>query len=302
MASRSGLFAGCFVTVLCAVAAAFAAEPTPDEAAIHEAAVKFVDAYNAKDAAAIAALFTPGARFEEADGTVVEGREAIQAAFEAAFAADPDSQIGLTIDSLTLLTPDVAVEQGLTENFPDGETLVSRGRYLVVHLKRDGVWAMAAARSMEPEVLSNYAYLQPLEWLVGDWIDEDADAVIETSARWDEGRNFLVQEYQVRRGSQVVEKGTQRLGWDPVARQVRGWIFDSEGGFGESLWTEAGGAWVVTTTAVRPDGGRVSSTRTLLPSGDRVEVHVAQRVDAGEPQPDLDFTMVRRPPGAASAE
>ena len=31
---------------------------------------------------------------------------------------------------------------------------------------------------------------------------------------------------------------TQRIGWDPAAKQIRSWEFDSEGGFGEGTWGE----------------------------------------------------------------
>lgn len=271
-------------------------QSSPDEAAIQDAAVKFVDAYNEKNAAAIAALFDAKARVEEADGTVIEGGDAIREAFTAAFEDDPDGQIGLSMESLTMLTPDIAVEQGATEFYPDGETLTSRGRYLVVHQKKDGAWRMISARSLEKEVLSNYEYLRDLEWLVGDWIDEDATETVETNFHWDEGRNFLIQEFQVVRGSELLLKGSQRLGWDPQKKQIRGWVFDSEGGFADSSWVQTDDAWVVTTSGVSSDGASKSETRTLVPGVDRVEVLIANRTLGGKSQSDLAFTMVRRPP------
>lgn len=287
--------------VLSAARSALAQDASADEQAIQDAAVKFVDAYNAKDAAAIAALFSANARMEEADGTVIVGDEAIRTAFQAAFEAEPEGQIGLDMDSLSLITPDVAVEQGATEFYPDGETLTARGRYIVVHLKKDGAWRMISVRSLEKDVLSNYEFLRPLEWLVGDWVDEDATAVVETTYRWDEGRNFLLQEFQVRQGSEVVIKGSQRLGWDPQAKQIRGWIFDSEGGFGEAQWVQADDSWIVTSRGVSSKGDNVSGTRTLTPQGDRVLVRMSNRVSDGVAQPDLEFTMVRRPPLPATA-
>jgi uncharacterized protein (TIGR02246 family) len=271
-------------------------EPSPDEKAIEDAAIKFVDAYNAKDAAAVTALFDSQARFETADGTVLVGEEAIRDAFTEAFESDPNGQISLDMESLTLLTPDVAVEQGSTGFFPDGETLTSSGKYLVVHLKKNGAWKMISARSMEPEVLSHYEYLRRLEWLLGDWIDEGEDETVNTTFRWDEKRNFLLQEFEVLRGSEVLIKGSQRIGWDPQAKQIRGWIFDSEGGFGESRWVENDGAWVITSSGVSNTAENATSTRTLTPNGDRVEVQITGRLSAGETLPDLAFTMVRRPP------
>ena len=46
--------------------------------------------------------------------------------------------------------------------------------------------------------------------------------------------------------------GTQRIGWDPLKRQFKTWIFDSEGGHGEGYYTRNGDQWVVKTEGVRP--------------------------------------------------
>jgi len=282
--------------ILFAVLPAADDEPSPDEKAIQDAAVKFVDAYNEKNADAIAALFDPKGRVEEADGTVIIGQDALRAAFAEAFQDEPDGQIGLEMDSLTLLTPDIAVEEGATEFFPDGETMTSRGRYLVVHQKKDGVWKMISARSLEKEVLSNYEFLRQLEWLAGQWIDEDAKETVETTFQWDEERNFLVQNFQVKRGSELLLNGSQRLGWDPQRKEIRGWIFDSKGGFAESRWANTGDSWRVTTSGVSATGESQSETRTLVPGTDRVEVSISNRIVGGESMPDLAFTMVRLPP------
>jgi uncharacterized protein (TIGR02246 family) len=275
-------------------------EPASDEKAIQDAAVRFVDAYNEKNVDAMVALFDPKGRVEEADGTVVVGQDALRAAFAEAFQAEPEGQIGLEMDSLRLLTPDVAVEEGATEFFPDGETMTSRGRYLVVHQKKNGVWRMISARSLEKEVLSNYEFLRQLAWLAGEWIDEDALETVETNFQWDEGQNFLLQDFQVKRGNELLLKGSQRLGWDPQRKEIRGWIFDSKGGFAESRWVDAGDSWRVTMSGVTASGESQSETRTLVPGTDRVGVQVSNRLVGGESLPDLEFMMVRRPPLPAS--
>jgi len=192
------------------------------------------------------------------------------------------------------------VEEGATQFFPDGETMTSRGRYLVVHQKKDGKWRMISARSLEKEVFSNFEYLRQLAWLGGDWIDEDANETVETTFQWDDERNFLVSEFEVKRGSQLLVKGSQRLGWDPQRKEIRGWIFDSKGGFAESRWVDGGDHWSVTINGVSATGASQSETRTLVPGIDRVEVGVSKRVVDGEALPDLAFTMVRRPPLPAS--
>jgi uncharacterized protein (TIGR02246 family) len=275
--------------------------PSPDEAAIHQAAVDFVDAYNAKDAAAIAALFSPNARVETADGEVTEGADKIKSGFEEVFQQEPKAMISLAMSSLTFLTPDVAIEQGSTEFFPDGELLTTRSKYLVAHLKKDGKWKMISARSMGEEVVSNYEFLRRLEFLIGEWVDEDSDSSVDSSFRWDEDKNFMIQDFKVRRGNNILQKGTQRIGWDPQAKRIRGWVFDSQGGFGETSWDEADGSWVVKAQGVASTGESRTGTRTLTPEGDRIQVRLSDRIDQGQRLPDIDFTMVRKPPAPLTA-
>jgi uncharacterized protein (TIGR02246 family) len=276
-------------------------KPSPDEAAIHKAAIEFVDAYNAKDAAAIVALFSPKARVESSEGEVTEGSDQIKAGFEEVFKEEPKAMISLAMESLLFLTSDVAIEQGATGFFPDGELLTTRSKYLVVHLKKDGKWKMISARSMGEEIVSNYEFLRRIEFLVGEWVDEDAESTVDSKFHWDEGKNFLLHDFSVRRGKDVVQKGVQRIGWDPQAKRIRGWVFDSQGGFGETSWEEADGTWVVKASGVASTGESRSGTRTLTPDGDRVRVRLSDRIGQGQRLPDIDFIMVRKPPAPLTA-
>jgi uncharacterized protein (TIGR02246 family) len=276
--------------------AADAAVPA-EEQAIRQAVIAFVEQYNAHKAAELAGLFTADARMAYADGTEVNGREEIKQSFEEAFAASPKVAVSVVVDSIRFLTPDVAVEEGATSLFPDGETLTSRGRYTVVHLKKDGRWLMQSVRVHEDESLSPYGELAPLEWLIGEWLDEGRDEVVEAKFRWDENKSFLLEEFQVIKEGTVVLKGTQRIGWDPQRKQIRSWIFDTAGGFGEATWTPAGDDWICKASGVSPDGATASATRRLSrPAAGRVIWTSTDRLVAGEELPDLAVTMVRKPP------
>jgi uncharacterized protein (TIGR02246 family) len=290
------------VPVALAQPAAEEAAPSPDQEAIQQAAVEFVEAYGKKDAAAIAALFGPEARMEQADGTVFEGRAEIEAAFREEFEANPKAALSVTMDSIRFVTPDVAVEEGATQYFPDGELLTSQSRYIVLHLKKEGVWRMAAVRSHEREVLSNYEMLRDLEWLVGEWIDEGVDGVVETSCRWDENKSFLLQDIQVRRAGEIDIKASQRIGWDPQAKQFRGWIFDSGGGFGEARWTNTGEEWVSKISGTSNDGMTLSATRTFrLLDRDHIIVDTTDRLAGDERLPDFSITLTRKAPAPQTA-
>jgi uncharacterized protein (TIGR02246 family) len=270
-----------------------------DEQLISDGVVAFVKLYNAHKPEELAALFAPDARMVFRDGSEVRGRDEIEASFEEAFLDSPKSAISVVVDSLQFLTPEVAVEEGVTSLFPDGDTLVSRGRYTVLHLKRAGRWLMQSVRVVEEESVSPYGELQALEWLVGEWIDEGRNEIVEANFRWDENKSFLLEEFQVVREGSVVLKGTQRIGWDPQVGQLRSWIFDTAGGFGEAVWTQAGDDWVCKASGVRPDGSSASATRILRrDSPDRVIWTAIDRLDDGEQLPDLAVTMVKKPPRA----
>ena len=66
--------------------AAASQEREPDVRAITDLLASFVKAYNAKDAKALGALFTPEAEIEDEDGDVTRGRDAIVARFAETFA------------------------------------------------------------------------------------------------------------------------------------------------------------------------------------------------------------------------
>jgi uncharacterized protein (TIGR02246 family) len=271
-----------------------------DEDQIRRSVVAFVEQYNAHKADGLAALFAPDARMVFRDGTEVNGSSEIEETFKEAFLDSPKAAVSVVVDSIRFLKPDVAVEEGSTSLFPDGETLTSRERYTVLHLKRDGKWSMQSVRVVEEEVLSAYGQLQPLEWLVGEWMDEGRSEAVEAKFHWDENKSFLLEDFQVIREGSVVLKGTQRIGWDPQAKQVRSWMFDSAGGFGDAVWTPTDDGWIVKAKGVRSDGTSASATRTLSRADeDRVIWSATERIDNGEQLPDLAVTMVRKPPQAA---
>ncbi len=257
----------------------------------------FVEQYNAHKADAVAALFAADARMVYANGTEVNGRDEIKQSFEEAFTSSPKIAMSVVVDSIRFLTPDVAVEEGSTTLFPDGETLTSRDRYTVLHLKKEGRWQMQSVRVVEEESLSAYGELAPLEWLIGEWVDEGREEIVEAKFRWDENKSFLLQEFQVIRDGDVVIRGSQRIGWDPQAKQIRSWIFDTAGGFGEATWTPDGDDWICKAKGVRPDGKSASATRRLTrEAADRVIWTSTDRIVGDEALPGLAVVMVRKAP------
>lgn len=275
-----------------------AAAPSPDEQAIRRCAEAFATAYNAGDAAAVAALFTPTAEIVDQEGHRAEGRAAIEKIFAGIFQARPKGRIELTVDSVRLLSPTLAVEDGIaTVSNADGQP-AERTRYTVVHVKDENDWRMASARDLpEPHSTGDVA-LKQLEWLIGNWVNEGPESLVVTSYRWADNHNFIVGEYKVQIKGQPAMTGSHRIGWDPVARQVRSWAFDSEGGFGEARWTRDGQRWIAKLTAVTRDGHKASASNfTTQMSRDRMTWQSRDRILGDIVLPDVEpIPVVRKPP------
>jgi uncharacterized protein (TIGR02246 family) len=273
-----------------------AADRSADEAAIRANVAAFLKAYNAGDTKAIAALFTPDGQIEDEDGNVSEGREAIAATFAKAFEATPGKRLEAFIEAIRFIGADIAVEKGTTRGTV-GDEPPDYDRYTVVHVKRDGKWQMALARDEEGPVNGGHEQLRPLAFLIGDWVDDGGSTVVRSSCRWSKDKNFLLQQYKVTVNGRETMDISQRMGWDPLNKRIRTWVFDSEGGYGESYWTRDGAGWIIKATAVRPDGTTASATNRLVPAGNDAYVWRSfDRVVGDKLESPIEVKVVRKPP------
>lgn len=83
-----------------------------DEDAIRQVDDRFTKAWEAGDAKVAAAQFTEHAEYVDESGTVFEGREAIENCLSEFFATNPDCKLEMTIDSVRIINPGVAVVDG----------------------------------------------------------------------------------------------------------------------------------------------------------------------------------------------
>lgn len=258
---------------------------------------KYMEAYNRQDIKAILALFAEDCDLTENDGTRIHGLKELEEELKDSFQDEPNARISVDVDSLTFLTPDVAVEVGKTTFFPDGKTLTAEAEYQAIHVKKNDKWLMTQARGFNRKALSPFDRLRELEWLVGDWVDEGDDSLIESSYRWDANKVFLLQDFTVRIKGQKALTGTQRIGWDPLSKQIKAWIFDSEGGYGESLWSSVDDSWIIRLKGVRQDGKIVTATNQITQvAKDRLKFESVDRIVGEERMQSFTAFAVRRPP------
>ncbi len=281
--------------------AADAPAPSKDEVEVRAVVDALLKAFAAKDADAIAELFTENARVVDADGNKVEGRAAIRERFVQGFADDPEAKLEIDAGAIRFPAPNVAIEEG-SSRLRSGDDPGAVDDYEVLYLRgEDGKWRQAMVQERPGAVPPTPAErLAELAWLVGEWVDEGGGARVDTTIAWVEGQCFLERTYKVVRDNQDMATGTQRIGWDPVARKIRSWAFDSRGGFSEATWTRDGDRWVIKAAGATADGRPMTATNVLARVGaDMAHWMTTDRTVGDEVVDEVEeFTLVRKPPPA----
>jgi uncharacterized protein (TIGR02246 family) len=278
----------------------------PDRSALQtvvsSAAEKFAKAFAARDAKAIAALFTPEAEYVDSSGTVFHSRKAIEAEYAASFAATPPGKIDIEIISIRPVAEGLVVEDGVSVFQPTGEGPSSQTRYTATHVRQaDGSWLLASVRELEPAAISPHDRLKSLAWLLGRWRQEGDGSLIDTEWKWSEDGSFLVSEFSAKQSSGDMLQGTQRVGWDGERQQFRSWVFVSTGGSADGWWTPGeDGTWSVQLNGVEPDGSRMATLLKYDRDGkDALVISQEQRVVNGQSLPAFSNRVVRQPPAPA---
>jgi uncharacterized protein (TIGR02246 family) len=309
----SGTACGCslaaMAVVLVALAArAQAADEKPanasDVQAIRAAIDSYVAAYNRGDAKAVAALWSESGEWISPSGERFQGRKAIEKELRTLFAENKGVRIEVLNPSVRIVSPDVAVEEGTVRVNRPGTT-PSESTYLAVDVKKNGKWKLDTVRETDlPEESPASSPLQDLAWLVGQWKDAGGLGSGATTIAWTKNKTFLTYSFKVSAPGMDDLEGTQVIGWDPAGGTIRSWMFDSDGGFGEGVWTKKDNSWVVKFSQVLPDGRKASATNvyTIINDNAFTWKSVGRQVD-GQYLPNVDeVKMVRKTAGEAIKE
>jgi len=276
------------------------ADQAEDEAAIRKSDDAYIEAYNKQDAKALAALWSPEAVYVDPEtGKESVGRDEIEKEFAETFSANKDVKLEVNVNSIKFLSPNVAIENGTArvirpKEEPDEST------YSALFVKRDGKWLLDRVTEEQPPAPppSNYDHLKELEWMVGSWVDDNTDenVTIQTDCEWAKNKNFMTRSFAVAVGGKVDLAGMQIIGWDPAAKQIRSWIFDSDGGFAEGKWKQKDDRWIIQQTGTLPDGRKSSAVNIIRKlDNDSLTWQTVQRSVDGDILPDVEeITIVRK--------
>jgi uncharacterized protein (TIGR02246 family) len=274
---------------------------TPEEKAIVEGVEAFTKMYSAANAEALADLFVDEAAIIDPEGNETHGRAAVAEMYAAAFQASPGLKVTSKVNDVKFLTPDVARVKGESQLSSATGDASEFNTFTALLVKRDGKWRIAEIResAAPPADVAPYDRLRELEWMVGDWVDESENSRVQSSVRWADNKSYLIREYKIEMQGEKGSSGTMFVGWDPQSGQIKSWLFDSNGGHGEALWTRTGEKeWVAKAQGVLRDGRPTSATQihTLI-NKDSVKTSSIDRIIGGQVAPDiLDVVMVRKAP------
>jgi uncharacterized protein (TIGR02246 family) len=271
-------------------------ENKEDTAAIHKNAEAFIAAFDKGDARSLAGLWAPDGDYTNQSGHRLVGREAIEKSFESLFSEVKGLRVGVTSLSLRFLTPDVAVEDGISEVYPPGGQPPSRARYTIVHVKKDAQWQLGSVRDAIFTPPSNYEHLRGLEWAIGDWAGDSENGEVERlSLVWAENQNFITGAFATTMKQFSLGNLKVWIGWDPVANKVRSWSFDAAGGFGEGMWTQEGKSWTIKSSMTLPNAKKVSGSVVItLVDPDTITLQRKDISVDGKPAPDTKEIRLKR--------
>ena len=267
-----------------------------DEAAIRKAAASYAEAFNKHDAKVLAEHWSPDAVYtNRSTGEEVVGRPAIAEQFTALFKEQPGLKVEVNVTSVQFVSPNVAIEQGtaktLAPNADPDET-----EYSAVNIKRDGKWLLDRVTDKSKESApSHYEQLKVLEWMVGKWGTDADNAQVEVECNWTKNQNFLTRAFKISIDDDSFS-GMQIIGWDPAAKAIRSWTFDSNGTFTDGTWQQRKGRWFIRNRGTLPDGRTATMVNVMKPVDDNSFTwQTIERTAGSELLPNIDeIAIVRR--------
>jgi uncharacterized protein (TIGR02246 family) len=273
-----------------------------DEAAIHKFLRQYVDTFNKQDLDSVSAMWAENATWVDREtGERTEGRAAIRADLAEVFKKPKKTRLAGSVDRVRLIKPDVASVEGKTTTaVPDEEASVSQ--FTAVLVKHGDSWQIDSIEEMSvPQPPTAYDALKDLEWLNGTWMDDSKDSPVISTFCWSGSKSFLIRTFASKEGEETTPLGTQIIGWDPRSHQIRSWTFNSDGSFGDGVWSKSGKDWLIKSTQTLADGRAASGTYVISPVDDtKFTLKLIGNEVEGEPIPSSDPVSFVRLPEASN--
>jgi uncharacterized protein (TIGR02246 family) len=234
------------------------AERPDDTAAVRKAIEGFAGAFQKGDANAAAAFLTSGAELIPDEGPPLRGRDAIQQALAAHFAKNKNVKYSLEFEATRFPSRDSAIQEGtLSAHAERGES--SSKRFSIMCLREDGKWLLAFIKEWPDEDED----LKDLDWLIGTWSAKRGEQEVRTKYEWFGNKSFIKAEFTIQ-GKEKAVSGIQMIGLDPTTGDMRTWIFEANGGFGEGTVEREGNKWIFESSTNMTDGSVLEAKNILV--------------------------------------
>jgi uncharacterized protein (TIGR02246 family) len=264
---------------------------------------KYEKAFNAGDAAAIGALWKTDGEFIDPAGDKIVGREAIEKLFKEFFSRTPGEKLSIKILSIKEAEQGrVAVAEIVADVTPPLPGQLGANKTTIVLVRSGDSWLIEGVRE-RLGMPAAYEHLKVLDWLVGSWSteapagakpNETSQTSINSTCQWTANKSFLTRTFSTHLQALDLH-GTEVIGWDPKAKQIRSWSFESTGGFTESTWKPDGEKWIIDIKGVLADGETVDSQAVLTKIDDNsLSIQPKKRIRDGKPLPELAPMVLRR--------
>lgn len=271
--------------------------PSEEDTALLQNNIKtYAEAYNRHDAKAVANHWAENAEYINPEtGYRIQGRAAIQQEFEKLFKNPEDSKLELIISSIEFEGNNRAIEKGIAKIVHPGKPATS-SEYIAIHTKIGKNWFIeSVSESDVNESTISSEQLRELGWLIGKWIDKDEAIDIETECKWELNHHFIHCHFKVSSEKKERFSGEQLIGWDPEKKRIRSWIFDSDGGYGEGIWSREDHKWVAQISSILPDGRRASAINVYtIIDANHYKFHSSGREIEGQILPNIKEVSITR--------
>ena len=154
-------------------------------------------------------------------------------------------------------------------------------------------WPLSASEKSEIKTLFDGTALRHLAVSLRS---RDDDAEVELDCNWSKNRNYLTRSFKISVDGDTSFSGMQLIGWDPTAKAIRSWTFDSNGTFAEATWQQKAGRWFLRNRGTLADGRSATMINVMKQvDADSFTWQTIERTAGGELLPNIDeIQIVRR--------
>ena len=270
---------------------------------IDQVFAKYEKAFNAGNAQAIGTLWKTDGEFIDPAGDKIVGREAIEKLFQDFFSSTPGEKLSINVLSIREEEKGrVAVAEIVADVNPPLPGKLGTNKTTIVLVRSGDGWLIEGVRERF-DLPASYEHLKALDWLVGSWAtqapatakpDETRPISINSTCQWTANKSFLTRTFSTHLQALDLQ-GTDVIGWDPQAKQIRSWSFESTGGFTQSTWKQDGEKWTIDIKGVLADGQTIDSQAVLTKIDDNtLSIQTPKRIRGGKPLPEIVPVILHR--------